>query len=191
MLPLLEVLVSQLVLRYHPVRGGFLLQLSPFDRSVNQKLSFCEGFVDAYLSPEQRVVAIESSWTNGGLYLHDLQGTNLLAGKFEADGATNEIKGGASFVLRQDEDIFSLWFTAPPTIGGPPFLCQKEGGIRTSLWFSSQWRPLYSPKDKPKVASKSELLKGDTSRAVAGIQMKFSSAAVSYPIQSIEMSAET
>src|SRR5688572_1168489 len=136
---------------YNPARGGFLLQLSPFDRSKAQKLSISEGLVDAYLSPEQRVLAIESAWTQGGLYLHDLHGANLLEGKFIAEGPTHEIKAGASLCLRQDEDIFSLWFTAPPTIGGPPFLCQKEGGIRTSLWFSSQWHPIFAPKEKPKI----------------------------------------
>jgi hypothetical protein len=178
--------VSTIIVEFDPVRGGFLLQLEPFERS-NKKLSICEGLVDVFLSPEQRVLAVESNWGQGGLYIHTLHGAQAtLEGRFNAEGPTHDIKGNHLFCLRQDQDSFALWFSEPPKMPGPSFLCLRDGVTRTSLWFSEQWLPLYSPENKPKTTAKSEIIKGNKARSVGGIQLKFSYTAIVYPIEAVE-----
>ena len=175
--------MSRLLFAYNSSLGGFLLQLAPFERSKSKKLPLGEGLAEVYLSPEQRVLAIESAWEQGGLFIHGLQAP--LEGIFHAEAPTHDIKG-EGFALQQDAEVFSLWFSPPPSIGGPSFLCQREGTTRTSLWFSEQWRPLGPTDKRPKVDKKSEIIRGDKVRCIGGLQLKFAVAALTYPIESIE-----
>lgn len=133
--------MSELVIEYVPIRGGFAVFFGNFDRPpafwprCRNVLDVCDDTTQVRLLEDGRVAAIESFWDHGGLPQRGLHRGPIDEGQLRISGLTFTAK---EFRLRQTPQTLELWFGSGERLPGEHVEPHADAVTGIVVWFSGQ-----------------------------------------------------